>query len=69
MLGDIDFPRRIGRESKILEMLYQGNNLVTISSVTEVEPGEIFQCLQRQFVIIEHNLLKGIDLPPNWTVD
>jgi hypothetical protein len=39
MLGDIDFPRRSGRESKILEMFYQGNDLVTISPATEVEPG------------------------------
>jgi hypothetical protein len=32
MLGDIDFSRKSGRESKILEMFYQGNDLVTISS-------------------------------------
>jgi hypothetical protein len=69
MLGDIDFPRRSGRESKILEMFYQGNDLVTISSATEVEPGEIFRCLQRPFVVIDHSLLKVIDLPPDWRVD
>jgi hypothetical protein len=36
MLGDIDFPMRSWRESKILEMFYQGNDLVTISSATEI---------------------------------
>jgi hypothetical protein len=39
MLGYIDFPRGSGRESKILEIFCQGNDMVTISSATEVEPG------------------------------
>jgi hypothetical protein len=69
MLGNIDFSRRTGRDSKILETFYQGNDLTTISSPTEVEPGEIFRCQQRRFVVIDRILLKGIDLPPNWRVD
>jgi hypothetical protein len=69
MLGDIDSPKRSGRESKILEIFYQGNELVAISSATEIEAGEICRCLQRRFMVIHHSLLKRIDLPPNWRVD